>query len=93
MADRDKWNVKNIIKKYLKIQIVAGNARTKKILSMIKVTNEHVHDSKALPGLIEKITKSNNVTAIGKLFAGDGTYDGNDILDNPQVIKFCHVLK
>lgn len=65
--------MKNSIKKYLKIQIVAGNVRAKKILSMIKVTDEHVHDSKALPELIEKITKSNNMTSIGKLFAGDGT--------------------
>ena len=45
----------------------------------MKVTDEHVHDSKMLPELIEKITKSNNMTAIGKLFAGDGTYYGNDI--------------
>ena len=45
-------------------------SRTKKILS-IKVTDEHVHDSKALPELIENIIKSDNVTvAIGKLLAG-----------------------
>ena len=47
---------------------------------MMKVTydDEHVHDSKALPGLIENI-KSNNMTAIGKLIADDGDYDGNEI--------------
>ena len=71
---QDKWNVKNK-KGYLKIH-VAVNVKTKKILSM-KVTDEHVHDSKALPGLIENI-KSNNMTAIGKLIA-DGAYDGNEI--------------
>lgn len=71
---QDKWNVKNK-KGYLKIH-VAVNLKTKKILSM-KVTDEHVHDSKALPGLIESI-KSNNMTAIGKLIA-DGAYDGNEI--------------
>jgi len=49
----------------------------KRILSM-KVTDEHVHDRKALPELIENIMKSDNVTAIGKLFA-DGAYDSKDI--------------
>ena len=63
---QDKWNVKNK-KGYLKIH-VAVNIKNKKILS-IKVTDEHVHDSKALPELIENIIKSDNVTvAIGKLF-------------------------
>jgi IS5 family transposase len=72
---RDKWNVKK--KGYLKIH-VAVDVKTKKILSM-KVTDEHVHDSKALPELVENVIKSNNVTAaIGKLF-GDGAYDSNDI--------------
>ena len=42
---REKWHIKNK-KGYLKIQ-VAVNVKTKKILS-IKVTDEHVHDSKAL---------------------------------------------
>jgi hypothetical protein len=43
---------------------------------MMKVTDEHVHDSKALPELIEKnIIKSNDeISSIGKLlFADDGT--------------------
>ena len=31
-----------------------------------------------LPELVENIIKSNNLTAIGKLFA-DGSYDGNEI--------------
>ncbi len=48
---QDKWNVKK--KGYLKIP-VAVNVKTKKILSM-KVTDEHVHDSKALPELVENI--------------------------------------
>jgi hypothetical protein len=73
---RAKWNLKNNNKKYLKIHI-AVNVKTKKILS-IKVTNEHVHDSKPLPELVENIIKSDNVTEIGKLFA-DGAYDGNEI--------------
>ena len=71
---RDKWNIKK--KGYLKIHI-AVNVKTKKILS-IKVTDEHIHDSKALPELIENIIASNNIKAIGKLFA-DGAYEGNDI--------------
>ena len=72
----EKWNVKNK-KGYLKIH-VAVNVKTKKILSM-KVTDEHIHDSKELPGLIEDSIKSdNNMIPIGKLFA-DGAYDGNEI--------------
>ncbi len=53
------------------------DVKSKKILS-IKVTDEHVHDSKALPELVENIIESDSVTAIGKLFA-DGAYEGNDI--------------
>ena len=74
---RDKWHIKK--KGYLKIH-VAVNIKSKKILSM-KVTDEHVHDSKALPELVENIIKSDSMTAtaaIGKLFA-DGAYDNNDI--------------
>ena len=44
----------------------------------MKVTDEHVHDSKALPELVDNIARSDNVTTIGKLFA-DGSYDSNDI--------------
>jgi hypothetical protein len=71
---QDKWNVKK--KGYLKIH-VAVNIKTKKILS-IKVTDEHVHDTKALPELVENIIKSDRKLTIGKLF-GDGAYEGNDI--------------
>ena len=73
---RDKWHVKNK-KGYLKIH-VAVNVKTKKILSM-KVTDEHVHDSKALPELVDSVIKSDSMTTvtIGKLF-GDGAYEGND---------------
>jgi hypothetical protein len=49
---QDKWNVKNK-KGYLKIHI-AINIKTKEILSM-KVTDEHVYDSKALPELVDDI--------------------------------------
>jgi hypothetical protein len=61
---------------------VAVNVKSKKILS-IKVTDEHVHDSKAVPELIENIIKSEGMsttttTAIGKLFV-DGAYEGNEI--------------
>ncbi len=74
---RDKWHIKNK-KGYLKIHI-AVNIKTKEILSM-KVTDEHVHDSKVLPELVDGVIKSDNTTAsaIGKLFA-DGAYEGNNI--------------
>jgi hypothetical protein len=74
---QDKWHIKNNNKKgYLKIHI-AVNVKTKKILSM-KVTDEQVHDSKALPGLVDDVMKSDRKITIGKLFA-DGAYEGNDI--------------
>ena len=44
----------------------------------MKVTNEHIHDSKMLPELVQSIIKSNSAHSEGKLFA-DGAYDGNDI--------------
>ena len=71
--------INGIVRKkgYLKIH-VAVNVKTKKILSMKKVTDEHVHDSKVLPELVDNIIKSDSMTTLGKLFA-DGAYDGNDI--------------
>src|SRR3954468_6934713 len=85
---RDKWNIRNNNKKgYLKIHI-AVNIKSKKILS-IKVMDEHVHDNKALPGLIEDIIKSDNsMIPIGKLFA-DGAYDGNEIF---KFLADCGIL-
>ena len=68
---RDKWGTR---KGYLKIHI-AVDIKSKKILSM-KVTNEHIHDSKMLPELVQSIIKSNSATA-SKLFA-DGAYDSNE---------------
>ncbi len=69
---RDKWNVKNNKKGYLKIHITV-NVKTKKILSM-KVTDEHVHDSKTLSKLVDDVMESDKETTVGKLFA-DGAYD------------------
>ncbi len=44
-------------KGYLKIHI-AVNIKTKKILSMKVTADEHVHDTKALPELVENIIES-----------------------------------
>jgi hypothetical protein len=74
---QDKWNLKNK-KGYLKIHIVAVNAKTKKILAMQVTADEHVHDSKALPELVNGVMKSDKKIVIGKLIA-DGAYDGNEI--------------
>ena len=71
---REKWNVRK--KGYLKIHI-AVDVKTKEILSM-KVTDEHVHDSKPLPELVDGIIKSDRKLTVGKLFA-DGAYDSKDI--------------
>ncbi|HEY6535739.1 MAG TPA: transposase, partial [Candidatus Nitrosocosmicus sp.] len=44
----------------------------------MQITDEHVHDSKALSELVDEIMKSNKKITLGKLFA-DGAYDGNYI--------------
>ena len=75
---RDKGHTKNNKKGYLKIH-VAVNVKNKKILSIMKVTDEHAHDSKALPDLIENIKKSDSMVSIGKLIVDDGAYEGNNI--------------
>ena len=56
---------------------IAVNVKTKKILS-IKVTDEHAHDSKMLPEVVDEIIDSDSITTIDKLFA-DGAYEGNDV--------------
>jgi hypothetical protein len=52
---QDKWNVRNNKKGYLKIHI-AVNIKSKKILS-IQVIDEHIHDGKALPILVNDVIK------------------------------------
>ena len=91
---RDKWHIKNK-KGYLKIH-VAVNVKTKKILS-IKVTDEHVHDSKALPGLVNDVIKSDKRITVGKLIAEYGAYEGNEIFrfleDNNGIMPCIKVRK
>ncbi len=73
---RDKWNIR---KGYLKIH-VAVDVKSKKILSL-NITDEHVHDSKVLPKLVEDIVKSKkNITVVGKIIA-DGAYDSNAVFE------------
>jgi hypothetical protein len=89
---QDKWNVKNK-KGYLKIHI-SININTKEILSM-KVTDEHVHDSKALSELVNDIVKSDGKLTIGKLFA-DGAYEDNEIfryLEDNGILPCIKVIK
>jgi hypothetical protein len=50
----------------------------KKILS-IKVTDEHAHDSKILPELVDEIIDSDNITTMGKLFADGDAFDNNGV--------------
>ena len=50
-----------LIKKgYLKIHIAVVNIQSKKIISIKVTIDEHVHDSKVLPKLVESISKSKN---------------------------------
>jgi hypothetical protein len=72
-----KWNMQNR-KGYLKIHI-AVDIKSKKILSM-EVTDEHVHDNKMLPMLVDNVLKSNNdgFAVVVDRVLGDGAYDSND---------------
>jgi hypothetical protein len=67
-----KWNMQNR-KGYLKIH-VAVNIKTKEILSMREVTDEHVHDNKMLPKLVNSVSNDGFVPDI---VLGDGAYDSN----------------
>jgi hypothetical protein len=67
-----KWNMQNR-KGYLKIH-VAVDIRSKKILSM-EITDEHVHDNKVLPRLVNNIGIDGFVVVDRVL--GDGAYDSN----------------
>ncbi len=65
--DENEWKARNNKNKgYLKIHIATVNVKSKKILSMEKVTDEHVHDGKALPELVDNIIKSDSMASIGK---------------------------
>ena len=62
----------------MKIHIAVVNIQSKKIISIKVTIDEHVHDSKVLPKLVESISKSkNDITLVGKVFADDGAYDSN----------------
>ncbi len=71
---------------------VAVNVKTKKILS-IKVTDEHVHDSKALPGLVNGVIKLDKKITIGKLIAEDGAYECNEIFRFLEDNGILHCIK
>jgi hypothetical protein len=79
---REKWDVRK--KGYLKIHIAAVNVKINKKILSIKVTDEHAHDSKMLPELVDEIIKSSSTAtttttkALGKLL-GDGAFEGNDV--------------
>jgi hypothetical protein len=63
----------------------------------MKVTaDEHIHDSKSVPELVENIIKSDEMTTttIGKLFGDEVLYESNDVLDIcPQIMESCTALK
>ena len=88
---KEKWNVRNNKKGYLKIHI-AVNIKSKKILS-IRVTDEHIHDSKELPELVDKIIKSDDMTTttIGKLLVLMELMMVTRFLDIWETMEYCHV--
>ena len=98
-----KWNTR-IKKGYLKIH-VAVDIKSKKILSM-EITDEHVHDNRMLPTLVDELVKSNEY--IIDKFLADGAYDSNDtfrylsengiipcikVRKNSRVRKTAHIFR
>ena len=67
-----KWNIQNR-KGYLKVHI-AVDTKSKKILSM-EITDEHVHDNRVLPRLVDNISIDGFVVIDRVL--GDRAYDSN----------------
>jgi hypothetical protein len=67
--------------------------KSKKILTMKVTDDEHVHDSKALPELVNEIVKSNKI--IGKLlFADDSPMKVIIFLDIcPQTMESCPCIE
>ncbi|HEY6535708.1 MAG TPA: hypothetical protein VIY08_07945 [Candidatus Nitrosocosmicus sp.] len=62
----------------MKIHVVVVNVKTTKILAM-KVTDQHVYDSKALPRRVNSVMILVKKIPIGKLIAEDGACYSNDI--------------
>ena len=85
---KDKWKIRK--KGYLKIHI-AVNIKSKKILS-IKVSDEHAHDSKVLPELVENIIELDRITTIAK-YSVMGPMITMMLLDIYLTMEFCLVLK
>jgi len=69
-----KWKNQNR-KGYLKIH-VAVDIKSKEILSM-EVTDEHVHDNKVLPKLVDNVSNDDGFAVVGRVL-GDGAYDSDD---------------
>jgi hypothetical protein len=79
---KGKWDIRT--KGYLKIHVVAVNVKTKEILSMMNVTDEHIHDSKSLPGLVENIIKS-----LKKCQQQQANYS---VMEPMKVMRFLDIL-
>jgi hypothetical protein len=86
-----KWNIQRR-RGYLKIHL-AVDVKSKRILS-VKVTDEHKHDSRVLPELVENISKQKG-KKITKVLA-DGAYDSNSIfqfLSNRGILPCIRLRK
>ena len=71
----------------------AVNVKSKEILSIKVTDDEHVHDSKALPELVENIIKSDNVITIDKLLVLMAPMTVMIFLDIWETTEYCHALK
>jgi predicted deacetylase len=68
---RHKWHVRS--RGYLKIHVVAVDIRKKKVVSLLQVTSEEVHDSsKMLKNLVKDASENNDVKMV--IIADDGAH-------------------
>ena len=64
-----KWNI-GTKKGYLRIQVAVDDIkRVRKYYLCMQVTDEHVHDDKVLPTLVNDLVKSNEWKKLDKLLA------------------------
>ena len=88
---KDKWNVQRR-RGYLKIHLTV-DVKSKRILS-VKITDDHKHDSRVLPELVENILKQKG-EKITKVLA-DGACDNNSIfqfLNNRGILPCTRLRK
>jgi len=71
---------------------VAVNIKSKKILSLNVTDDEHIHDGKVLPKLVDDIKKSKHMSHLARYLQME-IMIVIMFLDVLQTMESCHVLK